>query len=274
MALAVLLLRRNAVVMICNLKCFHFHFCTKFVKCSDLCFFFFEIVILRFWKNHEQFQFKCTLSSLFCLSFWNYAWSQKILLRLCLFTFIYRGSSDDVTPAHFLKKSFFMHLNRSWLFERPLLNWRNSNFLWPLSLLGSLSPLFALHHLWNKNCFAFWQAQWNSQTCQSIKKHFKWSTLIFPQGCTPLISPSLSPPSLFVCVSGSNSWQVVSSGGAVVQGGYGHSSVYDEASGCVFVHGGYKALNNNKYGLVDHMYRYHVHTRTWWEHINSTMDFF
>uniref|UniRef100_A0A3B4FYQ4 Attractin-like protein 1 n=1 Tax=Pundamilia nyererei TaxID=303518 RepID=A0A3B4FYQ4_9CICH len=75
--------------------------------------------------------------------------------------------------------------------------------------------------------------------------------------------PPLSPPSLFVCVSGSNSWQVVSSGGAVVQGGYGHSSVYDEASGCVFVHGGYKALNNNKYGLVDHMYRYHVHTRTW-----------
>lgn len=66
-----------------------------------------------------------------------------------------------------------------------------------------------------------------------------------------------------LCLSGSNSWQVVSAGGAVVQGGYGHSSVYDEASGCVFVHGGYKALGNNKYGLVDHMYRYHVHTRTW-----------
>uniref|UniRef100_A0A8C4EDP5 Attractin-like 1a n=1 Tax=Dicentrarchus labrax TaxID=13489 RepID=A0A8C4EDP5_DICLA len=61
----------------------------------------------------------------------------------------------------------------------------------------------------------------------------------------------------------SNSWQVVSAGGAVVQGGYGHSSVYDEASGCVFVHGGYKALSNNKYGLVDHMYRYHVQTQTW-----------
>ncbi|TDH01588.1 hypothetical protein EPR50_G00181920 [Perca flavescens] len=61
----------------------------------------------------------------------------------------------------------------------------------------------------------------------------------------------------------SNSWQVVSAEGAVVQGGYGHSSVYDEASGCVFVHGGYKALSNNKYGLVDHMYRYHVHTKTW-----------
>ncbi|CAG00348.1 unnamed protein product [Tetraodon nigroviridis] len=62
----------------------------------------------------------------------------------------------------------------------------------------------------------------------------------------------------------SNTWQVVSAGGAVVQGGYGHSSVYDQASGCVFVHGGYKALGSNKYGLVDHMYRYHVHTKTWW----------
>ncbi|XP_026212377.1 attractin-like protein 1 isoform X1 [Anabas testudineus] len=61
----------------------------------------------------------------------------------------------------------------------------------------------------------------------------------------------------------SNSWQVVPAGGAVVQGGYGHSSVYDEASGNVFIHGGYKALSNNKYGLVDHMYRYNVHTRTW-----------
>ncbi|CAG00346.1 unnamed protein product [Tetraodon nigroviridis] len=48
----------------------------------------------------------------------------------------------------------------------------------------------------------------------------------------------------------SNTWQVVSAGGAVVQGGYGHSSVYDQASGCVFVHGGYKALGSNKYGLL------------------------
>uniref|UniRef100_A0A8C5E820 Attractin-like protein 1 n=1 Tax=Gouania willdenowi TaxID=441366 RepID=A0A8C5E820_GOUWI len=61
----------------------------------------------------------------------------------------------------------------------------------------------------------------------------------------------------------SNSWQVVSVGGAVVRGGYGHSSVYHQASGCVYVHGGYKILSGNKYGLVDHMYRYHVHKRTW-----------
>ncbi|XP_014824565.1 PREDICTED: attractin-like protein 1 isoform X3 [Poecilia mexicana] len=61
----------------------------------------------------------------------------------------------------------------------------------------------------------------------------------------------------------SNLWQVVSVGGAVVQGGYGHSSVYDQAGGCVYIHGGYTALSNNKYGLVDHMYRYVVSTRTW-----------
>ncbi|XP_056290986.1 attractin-like protein 1 isoform X2 [Pseudoliparis swirei] len=61
----------------------------------------------------------------------------------------------------------------------------------------------------------------------------------------------------------SDSWQVVPAEGAVVQGGYGHSSVYDEAAGCVFLHGGHKALGGNKYGLVDHMYRYHVHSRTW-----------
>uniref|UniRef100_A0A8C6T4C4 Attractin-like 1a n=1 Tax=Neogobius melanostomus TaxID=47308 RepID=A0A8C6T4C4_9GOBI len=63
---------------------------------------------------------------------------------------------------------------------------------------------------------------------------------------------------------GQSSWQVLTTRGALVQGGYGHSSVYDEASGYVFLHGGYKTLGSNKYGLVDHMYRYHVHTRTWW----------
>uniref|UniRef100_A0A6Q2YK72 Attractin-like 1a n=2 Tax=Esox lucius TaxID=8010 RepID=A0A6Q2YK72_ESOLU len=46
--------------------------------------------------------------------------------------------------------------------------------------------------------------------------------------------------------------------GAVVQGGYGHSSVYDSSSRCVYVHGGYKALPANKYGLVDELYRYEV----------------
>ncbi|XP_072559893.1 attractin-like protein 1 [Paramormyrops kingsleyae] len=60
-----------------------------------------------------------------------------------------------------------------------------------------------------------------------------------------------------------NTWVVPETQGALVQGGYGHSSVYDAISKCVYVHGGYKALPANKYGLVDDLYRYEVRTRTW-----------
>lgn len=63
--------------------------------------------------------------------------------------------------------------------------------------------------------------------------------------------------------SGSNTWLVPETKGAVPQGGYGHSSTYDVASSSVYVHGGYKALPANKYGLVDDLYRYDVNTRTW-----------
>uniref|UniRef100_A0A673AV50 Attractin-like 1b n=1 Tax=Sphaeramia orbicularis TaxID=375764 RepID=A0A673AV50_9TELE len=61
----------------------------------------------------------------------------------------------------------------------------------------------------------------------------------------------------------SNTWLVPETKGAVPQGGYGHSSTYDSTSGSVYVHGGYKALPANKYGLVDDLYRYDVNTRTW-----------
>uniref|UniRef100_A0A8C3S6J9 Attractin like 1 n=1 Tax=Chelydra serpentina TaxID=8475 RepID=A0A8C3S6J9_CHESE len=62
---------------------------------------------------------------------------------------------------------------------------------------------------------------------------------------------------------GSNSWLVPETKGAIVQGGYGHSSVYNEMTKSIYVHGGYKALPGNKYGLVDDLYRYEVNTRTW-----------
>ncbi|XP_018618141.1 attractin-like protein 1 [Scleropages formosus] len=60
-----------------------------------------------------------------------------------------------------------------------------------------------------------------------------------------------------------NTWVVPETQGAIVQGGYGHSSVYDGVSRCVYVHGGYKALPANKYGLVDDLYRFEVRSRTW-----------
>uniref|UniRef100_A0AAX7UZR4 Attractin-like 1b n=1 Tax=Astatotilapia calliptera TaxID=8154 RepID=A0AAX7UZR4_ASTCA len=61
----------------------------------------------------------------------------------------------------------------------------------------------------------------------------------------------------------SNTWLVPETKGAIPQGGYGHSSTYDSGSGSIYVHGGYKALPANKYGLVDDLYRYDVNTRTW-----------
>uniref|UniRef100_A0A8C6TF61 Attractin-like 1b n=1 Tax=Neogobius melanostomus TaxID=47308 RepID=A0A8C6TF61_9GOBI len=61
----------------------------------------------------------------------------------------------------------------------------------------------------------------------------------------------------------SNTWVVPETKGAIPQGGYGHSSTYDDTSGSVYVHGGYKALPANKYGLVGDLYRYDVNKRTW-----------
>uniref|UniRef100_A0A669C3N4 Attractin like 1 n=1 Tax=Oreochromis niloticus TaxID=8128 RepID=A0A669C3N4_ORENI len=58
----------------------------------------------------------------------------------------------------------------------------------------------------------------------------------------------------------SNMWLVPETKGAIPQGGYGHSSTYDSGSGSIYVHGGYKALPANKYGLVDDLYRYDVNT--------------
>ncbi|KAM9772814.1 attractin-like protein 1 [Syngnathus typhle] len=60
-----------------------------------------------------------------------------------------------------------------------------------------------------------------------------------------------------------NTWMVPETKGAIPQGGYGHTSTYYQASGSVFVHGGYKALPASKFGLVDDLYRYDVNTRTW-----------
>ncbi|XP_038630061.1 attractin-like protein 1 isoform X4 [Scyliorhinus canicula] len=60
-----------------------------------------------------------------------------------------------------------------------------------------------------------------------------------------------------------NTWFVSETKGAIVQGGYGHSSVYNAMTKSIYVHGGYKAFTNNKYGLVDDLYKYTVYSHTW-----------
>uniref|UniRef100_A0A8C2KCC4 Attractin n=1 Tax=Cyprinus carpio TaxID=7962 RepID=A0A8C2KCC4_CYPCA len=60
-----------------------------------------------------------------------------------------------------------------------------------------------------------------------------------------------------------NTWSVLETRGALVQGGYGHSSVYDPQTRSIYIHGGYKAFSANKYGLAGDLYRYDVDKRMW-----------
>uniref|UniRef100_A0A8D2LY14 Attractin n=1 Tax=Varanus komodoensis TaxID=61221 RepID=A0A8D2LY14_VARKO len=60
-----------------------------------------------------------------------------------------------------------------------------------------------------------------------------------------------------------NTWSVLQTTGALVQGGYGHSSVYDPSTKSVYTHGGYKAFSANKYRLTDDLYKYEVNTYKW-----------
>uniref|UniRef100_UPI00398E86D8 attractin isoform X4 n=1 Tax=Pristiophorus japonicus TaxID=55135 RepID=UPI00398E86D8 len=62
---------------------------------------------------------------------------------------------------------------------------------------------------------------------------------------------------------GKNTWHILQTNGALVQGGYGHSSVYDPKTRAIYIHGGYKAVSANKYGLTDDLYKYEVDSGTW-----------
>uniref|UniRef100_I3N7F2 Attractin-like n=1 Tax=Ictidomys tridecemlineatus TaxID=43179 RepID=I3N7F2_ICTTR len=60
-----------------------------------------------------------------------------------------------------------------------------------------------------------------------------------------------------------NTWSILHTQGALVQGGYGHSSAYDHKTKALYVHGGYKAFSAVKYRLADDLYRYDVDTQMW-----------
>ncbi|KFW75824.1 Attractin, partial [Manacus vitellinus] len=60
-----------------------------------------------------------------------------------------------------------------------------------------------------------------------------------------------------------NTWSILQTSGALVQGGYGHSSVYDPNTRSIYIHGGYKAFSANKYRLADDLYKYEVDSRMW-----------
>ncbi|XP_069016864.1 attractin [Embiotoca jacksoni] len=60
-----------------------------------------------------------------------------------------------------------------------------------------------------------------------------------------------------------NTWSMVSTDGALVQGGYGHSSVFDPGTRAIYIHGGYKAFSANKYGLAGDLYKFDVDKKKW-----------
>uniref|UniRef100_UPI00358EE444 attractin-like protein 1 isoform X2 n=1 Tax=Myxine glutinosa TaxID=7769 RepID=UPI00358EE444 len=60
-----------------------------------------------------------------------------------------------------------------------------------------------------------------------------------------------------------NEWQILETHGALVRGGYGHSSVYDPVKHSVFVHGGCKYFVVNHSSFTDDLYRFDVLKASW-----------
>ena len=64
-------------------------------------------------------------------------------------------------------------------------------------------------------------------------------------------------------------WNVVSTSGALVQGSYGHSSVWDPLTKRIYVYGGYQSESSSTYGLTDAMYSFDPTQRVWRMHPSS-----
>ena len=58
-------------------------------------------------------------------------------------------------------------------------------------------------------------------------------------------------------------WTIVETTGAIVKGGYGHSSVYDSKRGLIYVHAGYHSGSRSSYHLTDVLYAYNISGMHW-----------
>ncbi|TNN03732.1 hypothetical protein fugu_000761 [Takifugu bimaculatus] len=91
-------------------------------------------------------------------------------------------------------------------------------------------------------------------------------------------NPVVVQPAQIYAVEGHSAHCIQTEGGdAIMLLIFGYSPIYSyisnvqeynltrmtASSGSLYVHGGYKALPANKYGLVDDLYRYNVNSRTW-----------
>ena len=64
-------------------------------------------------------------------------------------------------------------------------------------------------------------------------------------------------------------WSVVSTSGALVQGSYGHSSVWDPLTRRIYVYGGYQSESSSTYGLTNALYSYDTAQKVWRTHPSS-----
>ncbi|RXN11143.1 attractin isoform X1 [Labeo rohita] len=104
----------------------------------------------------------------------------------------------------------------------------------------------------------------------AVVGHSAHTVQLYPDGSEPVILVVFGHCPLYGYISQvqqynivKNTWSVLETRGALVQGGYGHSSVYDPQTRSIYIHGGYKAFSANKYGLAGDLYRYDVDKRMW-----------
>jgi len=71
------------------------------------------------------------------------------------------------------------------------------------------------------------------------------------------------------CLADNRIWSVVSTSGALVQGSYGHSSVWDPLTKRIYVYGGYQSESSSTYGLTNALYSYDTAQKVWRTHPSS-----
>lgn len=70
---------------------------------------------------------------------------------------------------------------------------------------------------------------------------------------------------LNINISVTKRWNIVKTKGALVKGGFGHSSVYDSVTKVIYVFGGYHSYGASDTILVDLLYSYNPRHQSWYD---------
>uniref|UniRef100_T1IQI0 NOC3-like protein n=1 Tax=Strigamia maritima TaxID=126957 RepID=T1IQI0_STRMM len=67
-------------------------------------------------------------------------------------------------------------------------------------------------------------------------------------------------------------WLLVNASGAIIKGGYGHTSIYDPITKMIFVHGGYHSVSLSSQTLSSVLYTYDPLKKIWQESVNAQQN--